>query len=129
MTAQDLVNAGFPVSLHIDSAIITRAATDVRAAYVTPIVGTMADNATITDALNNLTFLLLMQRNVFATRAGGKTKSTLQSQEADTWQTLQEQAHTCHMKIEALRALEGATADAAVQDICKIYFKTNFFNS
>lgn len=126
MTPQDYVNKGFAVSLHIDQAIINRAEADVRAAYITPIVGEM-EGEVVTDALANLSFMAMTQRNVFVTRSGAKEKTGANSRTAETWDTLQEMAHVCAMKIDALRELPGANKTAEVHDILRIYFKTNFF--
>lgn len=131
MTAQQYLQKGFNVSMHVEQSIINRAEADVTEAYVTPIVGTIASPAPaqVTDAVLNLAFLLMLQRNVFATRSGAKTKNVNQSQEADTWKVLQDQAHTCAMKIDELRKMDGANKNAEVVDICRLYFKTNFLYS
>lgn len=84
-------------------------------------------DATIDDAICNLAFMLMTQRNVFVTRSGAKEKTNLNSRTVDAWETLQEMAHTCAMKIAALREQPYANKDAKVSDICRIYFNTNFF--
>lgn len=127
MTPQEYAAKGFAVSLHIDQSIIDRAESDVRQAYIDPIVGADAQGEAVTDALANLAFMAMTQRNVFVTRSGAKEKTNANSRSVETWETLQEMAHTCAMKIAALRELPGAKAKAEVQDICRIYFKTNFF--
>lgn len=127
MTPQEYVNKGFAVSLHIDQPIIDRAEADVRAAYVTPIMGAGATGAEVDDAVANLAFMAMTQRNVFVTRSGAKEKTNANSRTAEAWDTLQEMAHTCAMKIAALRELPNANKTAEVNDICRIYFKTNFF--
>lgn len=130
MTAQEYINRGFAVSAHLEQAIIDRAEADVRAAYITPIVGepTADEPTAVADALANLAFLAMLQRNVFATRSGAKMKQTNDSREADVFVVLREQAHTCAMKIERLRGLPNANATAKVTDICRIYYKTNFLS-
>lgn len=129
MTPQEYTNKGFAVSLHIDQSIIDRAEADVRAAYVAPIVGESEQGEAVVDAVANLAFMLMTQRNVFVTRSGAKEKTNANSRIAETWNTLQEMAHVCAMKIEALRNLPGANKTAKVNDICRLYFSTNFFNS
>lgn len=118
---------GFEVSLLTEQATIDRAEADVKAAYLEPIVGANIDTPEAIDALANLTFLLLLQRTIFATRAGAKIKQTAQSQEAGEWQKISQQASVCHLKLQALRESEGANKTARVFDICKIYFSTNFY--
>lgn len=129
MTATDYINKGFRISAHLEQAIITRAEDDVKQAYLLPIVDeSMLTDAVVKDALMNFTFLLLVQRSDFATRSGGKIKLTAESSNVLALEALQEQAFICHMKLEAVRSLENARKDAKVIDICKIYFKTNYFN-
>ena len=127
MTPQEYTSRGFSVSLHIDQSVIDRAEKDARAAYITPILGNGAAGEVVDDAICNLAFMLMTQRNVFVTRSGAKEKTNLNSRTVDTWETLQEMAHTCAMKIAALREQPGANKDAKVNDICRIYFNTNFF--
>lgn len=127
MTPQEYANKGFAVSLHIDQSVIDRAEADVRAAYVTPIVGVNAQGEAVNDAIANLAFMIMTQRNVFVTRSGAKEKTNANSRTVEAWETLQEMAHTCAMKIAALRELSGANKTAEVNDICRLYFKTNFF--
>lgn len=127
MLAQEYIDAGFPVSLHIDQPIIEKAERDVREAYILPIIGTSQECPVVRAAVMNLSFMLMSQRNIFVTRSGAKEKMTANSRGADKWATLQEMAQTCHMKLQAVRNLEGANPKAYVQDICGIYLKTNFF--
>lgn len=127
MTPQEYANKGFAVSLHIDQSVIDRAEADVRAAYITPILGENAQGEAVNDAIANLAFLAMTQRNVFVTRSGAKEKTNANSRTAEAWETLQEMAHTCAMKIETLRQLPDANKSAKVNDICRLYFKTNFF--
>lgn len=116
------------MSTLISQATIDRAEADIKAAYLVPIVGNNLETTEAVDALANLTFLLILQRTIFATRAGAKIKTTLTSQEAGEWQKISQQASVCHLKLEALRSIDGANAAAQIVDICKIYFSTNYFN-
>lgn len=129
MTAQEYNAKGFAVSLHIDQSIIDRAEKDIREAYINPIVGSQASGVEVEDAIANLVFFLMTQRNIFVTRSGAKDKMVANSRSVEMWDTLQEQAHTCAMKLEALKQLPNANKDAVVSDICRLYFKTNFFYS
>lgn len=120
---------GYKMSSLIDQAEIDRAEREVTAAYVTPIVGDVqVDEDVKQNAVGNLAFLLLLQRSIFATRAGAKIKTGYNSQEADAWAKLQQEAASCHLALETLRKQAGVTADAEVLDICKIYFKSNFIS-
>lgn len=120
---------GFEVSNLIADAAIQRAEADVTDAYVTPIVGTAQVATEVRErAVGNLAFLLLLQRTIFATRAGAKIKTGYNSQEADAWAKLQQEATSCHLALEVLKSQPGVNPDAKVTDICKIYFSTNFIN-
>lgn len=121
---------GFELSSLIDDNKIARAEREVTAAYITPIVGsaTNIDTDVLNRAIGSLAFLLLLQRSIFATRAGAKVKTGYNSADADAWAKLQQEAAACHLALEVLKNQDGVNADAEVIDICKIYFKTNFFS-
>ena len=120
---------GFKLSSLIDDAEISRAEREVTDAYITPIVGDAeVAQGVLENAVGTLAFLLILQKTLFATRAGAKTKTGYNSQEADAWAKLQQEATSCHLALETLKKQEGVNADAEVMDICKIYFKTNFIS-
>lgn len=120
---------GFKLSSLIDDTEIARAEREVTAAYITPIVGSATvDEGILQNAVGTLAFLLILQKTLFATRAGAKTKTSYNSQEADAWAKLQQEAASCHLALETLKKQEGVNADAEVMDICKLYFKTNFIS-
>ena len=129
MTAQDYISAGYKLSSHIAQGEIDRAEAEVKAAYVLPIVSTIPATmpSDIKSAVMALTFLLLNQRNQFATRSGQKEKETQSSRKPEAEEVLRQQAHVCHQYVEALRKREGANAKAEVYDVCRIYFKSNYF--
>lgn len=129
MTKQWYQDNGYELSGLISDAIITRAERDVTDAYITPIVGGATVSQTVKErAIGNLAFLLILQRTIFATRAGAKIKTGYNSQDADAWAKLQQEASACHLAIEMLKREPGVNKDAQVIDICKIYFSTNFLN-
>jgi hypothetical protein len=129
MTKQWYLEQGYKLSAQIEESEIARAEADVTAAYVTPIVGTVkVPDDIVQKAVGNLAFLLLLQRSIFATRAGAKVASGYNSQSASAWDVLQQEAAACHLALETLRKQPGANAEAEVCDICKIYFKTNFIS-
>lgn len=129
MTKQWYLEQGYKLSAQIEEAEIARAEADVKAAYVAPIVGTANVPAEMVQrAVGNLAFLLLLQRSIFATRAGAKVAAGYNSQSASAWDVLQQEASACHLALETLRKQPGANAEAEVCDICKIYFKTNFIS-
>ncbi len=129
MTKQWYQEHGFKMSTYIEEAEIERAEMLVRDAYITPIVGAaVVSDEVINKTVAELAFLYLLQQSVFLTRAGAKIKSGYNSQQADTWDLLQQSATACHLALEALRKQTNVNAEAEIMDICKIYFKTNFFN-
>lgn len=129
MTKQWYQDNGFELSSLISDATIERAERDVTDAYITPIVGGANVSQEVKErAIGNLAFLLILQRTIFATRAGAKVKTGYNSQDADAWAKLQQEASSCHLAIETLKREPGVNADAQVTDVCKIYFKTNFLN-
>lgn len=132
MTKDWYLQHGFKLSPLIEQAEIESAEKDVRTAYVNPILGS-ADvpsgyEAVVENAVGNLAFLLMLQRSIFLTRAGAKIKTGYNSQEADAWAKLQQAAMSCHLALVALGKVPGADASAEVLDVCKIYFKSNYFS-
>lgn len=129
MTAQWYQERGYKLSSYIEQSEIDRAERDVTAAYINPIVGDMTEYETERqNATAELAFLMLLQRSIFATRAGAKTKTGYNSANAGEWELLAQCAHTAHAALQALRSIPGANADAEITDICRIYFKSNFIS-
>ena len=127
MTKQWYQENGYEISSYVNDAAIARAERDVTDAYVTPIVGNATVSNTIKErVVGNLAFLLILQRSIFATRAGAKVKTGYNSMEADAWAKLQQEATSCNLQLEILKKQPGVNPDAHVTDICKIYFSTNF---
>ena len=127
MTKQWYQDNGYEMSSYVSDAAIARAERDVTDAYVTPIVGNANVSKEIKErAIGNLAFLLILQRSIFATRAGAKFKTGYNSMEADAWAKLQQEATSCNLQLEILKKQPGVNPDAHVTDICKIYFSTNF---
>ena len=130
MTKQWYQEHGFEMSSLISEAAISRAETDVTDAYITPIVGSAEVSTDVVQrATGCLAFLLILQRTIFATRAGAKVKTGYNSVEADAWAKLQQEATACHLALETLKTQPGVDREAKVTDICKIYFSTNFLYS
>ena len=127
MTKQWYQENGYEMSSYVSDAAIARAERDVTDAYVTPIVGNANVSKEIKErTIGNLAFLLILQRSIFATRAGAKVKTGYNSMEADAWAKLQQEATSCNLQLEILKKQPGVNPDAHVTDICKIYFSTNF---
>ena len=124
MTAQDFIANGYKVSLQIQQGEIDRAVADVTEAYVDKVT---TDNTTTTAraAIMQLAFILLCQRNTFATRAGGKLK--LSPQLSDNAQARQTDYDNADRLLRQLQAATGGIAgkiDKMVDDICMVYMRS-----
>ena len=124
MTAQDFIDNGFRVSTQIPQAEIDRAVNDVTAAYVAKVTTNTTSDAAKA-AIMQLAFILLCQRNTFATRAGGKLK--LSPQLSDNAQARQTDYDNADRLLRQLQAATGGIAgeiDKMVEDICMIYMRS-----
>ena len=124
MTAQDFITNGYKVSLQISQGEIDRAVADVTAAYVDKVT-TANTTTTAKDAIMQLAFILLCQRNTFATRAGGKLK--LSPQLSDNAQARQTDYDNADRLLRQLQAATGGIAgeiDKMVDDICMVYMRS-----
>ena len=124
MTAQDFITNGYKVSLQISQGEIDRAVKDVTAAYVDKVT-TDNTTATASAAIMQLAFILLCQRNTFATRAGGKLK--LSPQLSDNAQARQTDYDNADRLLHQLQSATGGIAgkiDKMVDDICMLYMRS-----
>ena len=124
MTAQDFIDNGFRVSTQIPQAEINRAVTDVTAAYVAKVTANTTSDAA-SAAIMQLAFILLCQRNTFATRAGGKLK--LSPQLSDNAQARQTDYDNADRLLRQLQSATGGIAgkiDKMVDDICMVYMRS-----
>lgn len=118
------------MSAQLDAHEISRAESDVELAYIKPIMDVATGSPSshvLENTTANLTFLLLLQRSTFLTRAGAKIKTGYTSQSATDWEQLQDAATSCHVWLEKMKK-EAGVSDPKIVDICKIYFKTNFIS-
>ena len=132
MTPQDYIAAGYNVSSLIAQTAIDKAEADVMRAYIIPVYPTAPEeptNAVVKRCTMEFASLLLALRSIFVTRAGSKTKQTEKSYTPTRAEILQQYASDCVAALNDLRALEGAYSGAKVNDICGVYFKSNYFNS
>lgn len=129
MTKNDYVNAGYKLSLQVEDAEVARAEREVVAAYIVPIIGEQTEyTGAAREAIMALSFFLLCKRKAWATRSGGTLKATAQSVRTDAETEQYEMAKSCHFWLERVRQIEGANACANVEDVCGIYYKTNFIS-
>lgn len=131
MSVDDYKQAGYLMSVHIQQAAIDRAERDVMQAYIEPIDAD-ADTESegiAREALMQLTYTLCLQRSIFATRSGAKEKQTPQSQTADRWSILSENAATSILKLELLAKSVGVKKwqDRCI-DICGLFYTSQYLN-
>ena len=132
MNVQDYKAAGYALSNQVEQAAVTRAESDVVAAYIVPLIGhtpTEQERAVepLKTAIMGISFLLLQQRNSTETRAGAKIKMTEQSTTPTYEELLRESAPSCVAALQ--RVAPQAKAWKVVSDICGLFFKTNYFYS
>lgn len=131
ITKEDLKNEGFEVSLNLDQQTITRAESDIEEAYIKPIIKdvdmTLFDACTLKKARLNLTFLTLLSRSLASTRAGAKMKISTSSSIPNPWDSLGEVGSVCDFYLHQLKKQSGKSR-VKVNDILKIYFRTNFID-
>ena len=131
MNVQDYRADGYGLSQQIDQAVITRAERDVVSAYIVPLVGEtptseQIEEEPIRSAVMALSFLLISQRSSMITRAGAKLKQTEQSSTPTYEDVLRQNAPTCARYLQDIAPLE--VISRKVNDVCGIYFKSNFFS-
>lgn len=124
MTAQDFINKGYKVSLQIQQDEIDRAVKDVTAAYVDKVT-TLPDANAAQAAIMQLAFILLCQRNTFATRAGGKLKLSPQlSENAQARQTDYDNADRLLRQLQGMQGGIAGKVEKMVDDICMLYMRS-----
>lgn len=122
---QDLISAGYRMSVNTADAIVSRAALFVKMAYLLAFVSEQEiSDATSSDTIGQawlaLTFLRLVKDNEFATRTGGERKNNQYGQRVEYG--LEELKSECDM---LLRKLEDEhPKKSKVFDICEVYFNT-----
>lgn len=129
MNVQDYKTAGYNLSTLIGQSLVDRAEREIHDAYIQPLMGRALTEdeykaEPYMSAIMALSYLLLQQRSISGTRAGGKVKQTEQSSTPTDVELLLQNARICDMKLQAI-------ADKPydkVHDICGIYFRSHFFH-
>lgn len=130
-TAQQFIDNGFHVSLQMSQAEIDRAVMDAFMCYVGKVstISVTPDGHIVHTpeqgiAAMQLAFILLCQRNTFATRAGGKMKLSPQlSENAQARQTDYDNADRLLRQLQAATGGIAGEIDKMVDDICMIYMR------
>lgn len=128
MTAQEYINDGFNLSLHIDQNKINRAERLAMQNYIKPIAGDEPNAEQVRSALMATAFLILLQNTLAETRAGAKIKNTPQSNNAEDYTILSQWAIQADAELKQLRNITG-NHTAKINDVAKIYFKTQYFHN
>lgn len=120
---------GYRVSVNTDQALIDRAEREVYEAYIAPILpSSTMDDDEVAAAMMELSYVRMCAiSNAVVTKSGAKEKTSASSVSADYESISSVHRPVCKMRISALRLLPGATKYAKVNDILKLYYKTNFF--
>ena len=128
MTKEWYKAQGYHVGLEGTQEMIDRAEREVKAAYIAPILPAADfEQADVMQCLADLAFMRLLQITLFVTRSGAKEKTGQYSLNASADAKYAEQGRVAASAVDRLRAMSGANATAKVDDICQIFFKSNFF--
>lgn len=128
MTKQEYQEAGFRLSLQVEQADIDRAEREVTEAYCKPLAPELnTTSVAYRNAVMNLAFLWLLQHSLFGTRSGAKGVQITSASTPTSADVLRECAWDCHSALQVLRHIADTPEKIRVQDICRIYFSTNFF--
>lgn len=130
MSPTEYIAAGYNLSSHMEQARIDQAESIIQTAYIAPMCPTAAllASAEAKAAKMALVVLYLAKKSVFATRSGGREKLTAQSSVLSADKVNEQMVNECFLRLKTLQALEGAQPMAGVTDVCKIFFKSEFFN-
>lgn len=126
-TKSDLISAGYRMTANATAEVVSRCADEVLNAYilhyVTAAEVTAASTSTaIGKAWMALTFLRYIQDVEFGTRTGGE-KKRFEYGEHLSWTAAIK--NSCAKYLEALE--DSRSVDEEVEDVCRVYFKTQLF--
>lgn len=128
MTKEWYKAQGYHVGLEGTQEMIDRAEREVKVAYIQPILPNADfEDSVVKQCLADLAFMRLLQLTLFVTRSGAKEKFGDHSSNASNDAKFQEQGRVAAGAVDTLRAMSGANAKARVNDICYLFFKSNFF--
>ena len=130
MTAAQYIAKGYNLSAHIEQARIDAAEAMIQTSYIVPMCPTSALLASTeaADAKAALVVLYLAKQQVFATRSGGREKTTAQSNIMAGEKINAQLVPECYLRLKTLQEKGGANPMTSVTDICGVFFRTNFFN-
>lgn len=128
MTKEWYKSKGYHICLEGTQEVIDRAEREVKVAYISPILPNADFNKEdVKQCLADLAYMRMLQITLFVTRSGAKEKFGDNSSNASGDAKFYEQGMVAAAAVDNLRKMQGANAEAKVNDICHIFFKSNFF--
>lgn len=128
MTKEWYKEHGYRLGLNDTQEVIDRAEREVKVAYIAPILpGADYDEDEVKQCLADLAYMRMLGIALFVTRTGAKEKHGDHSSIPTDETKFNEQGLIAADAVDKLRAMEGANASAKVNDICHIFFKSNYF--
>ena len=128
-TKAEYIAAGYRISAQVSDEQIAKIEADVTESYIDPIYETSETIAAITEAVMQITFIILLQKSAVVTRAGGKVK-TSPSLSVDGYPS-QEDYTNADRLLQKVQSLEDATEgniSEIVDDIAGIYYRNAFLS-
>ena len=129
MTIEWYIEHGFDISAQLSAEVLKRAEDNIIKCYLLPIVDGVPnyDEDLYTEALANLTFLLLAQQNMKVTRAGAKVKETDTSDTVAPYEIAPAYYELCYKALYDLCESTGRSEFPKMQDVCRLFYKSNYF--
>lgn len=128
MTKEWYKQRGYHIGLEGTQELIDRAEREVKAAYVQPILPSADyDDTEVMSCVADLAYMRMLQITLFVTRAGAKEKLSTRSTTASNESKFNEQGIVAASAVDRLRQMQGAVAEAKVNDICQLFFTSNYF--
>lgn len=128
MTKEWYKSKGYHIGLEGTQEVIDRAEREVKVAYVNQILPNADfEDEAVKQCLADLAYMRMLQITLFVTRSGAKEKFSSHSNNASDDAKFYEQGRVAALAVDRLRQMEGANATAHVDDICYLFFKSNYF--
>ena len=127
MNVQEYRDFGLNVSANVSAQVLTSSEALVERCYLKPLRGVLpADDELERGAVMCLAFLYVLESsNTFATRAGAKGTAITASTQASGADMLNAVAARCRSELELVASEYGADVRAC-DDVCQVYFSTNY---
>jgi hypothetical protein len=129
MTKEWYKQKGYHIGLEGAQEVIDRAEREVKVAYIDPILpnADFEHDDDVKQCLADLAYMRMLQITLFVTRSGSKEKYGSNSSNPSSDAKFYEQGRVAAGAVDKLREMSGANAVAKVDDICQLFFKSNYF--